>query len=269
MKTRAAVAFQAKKPLEIVELDLDGPKAGEVLVEIKATGICHTDAYTLDGFDSEGIFPSILGHEGAGIVREVGAGVTSVQAGRPCDPALHAGMPAVQKLPEPEDQSLHRDPRDPGQGRDARRHLAVQLSGQADLPLHGLLDLFQLHRAAGNRGGEDPRGRAVRQELLHRLRRDDGRRRGGQYRQGDAGRQRGGVRARRHRSQRHPGRQDGRRGQDHRRRRQRFQGRLGPPFRHDPFRQPDQGRRRHRPASGRTDRRRRRLTPSTAPAIPP
>src|SRR5271156_5787836 len=81
MKTRAAVAFQAKKPLEIVELDLDGPKAGEVLVEIKATGICHTDAYTLDGLDSEGIFPSILGHEGAGIVREVGAGVTSVKPG--------------------------------------------------------------------------------------------------------------------------------------------------------------------------------------------
>jgi S-(hydroxymethyl)glutathione dehydrogenase / alcohol dehydrogenase len=81
MKTRAAVAFEAKKPLEIVELDLDGPKAGEVLVEIKATGICHTDAYTLDGFDSEGIFPSILGHEGAGIVREVGQGVTSVKPG--------------------------------------------------------------------------------------------------------------------------------------------------------------------------------------------
>ncbi|NNC47307.1 MAG: S-(hydroxymethyl)glutathione dehydrogenase/class III alcohol dehydrogenase [Sphingomonas sp.] len=78
MKTRAAVAFEAKKPLEIVEVDLDGPKEGEVLVEIMATGICHTDAYTLDGFDSEGIFPSILGHEGAGIVREVGAGVTSV-----------------------------------------------------------------------------------------------------------------------------------------------------------------------------------------------
>ena len=81
MKTRAAVAFEAKKPLEIVELDLEGPKAGEVLVEIMATGICHTDAYTLDGLDSEGIFPSVLGHEGAGIVREVGAGVTSVQPG--------------------------------------------------------------------------------------------------------------------------------------------------------------------------------------------
>src|SRR6187397_1932793 len=81
MKTRAAVAFEAKKPLEIVELDLEGPKAGEVLVEIMATGICHTDAYTLDGFDSEGLFPSILGHEGAGVVREVGAGVTSVKPG--------------------------------------------------------------------------------------------------------------------------------------------------------------------------------------------
>ena len=81
MKTRAAVAFEAKRPLEVVELDLEGPKAGEVLVEIMATGICHTDAYTLDGLDSEGIFPSVLGHEGAGIVREVGAGVTSVVPG--------------------------------------------------------------------------------------------------------------------------------------------------------------------------------------------
>jgi S-(hydroxymethyl)glutathione dehydrogenase / alcohol dehydrogenase len=81
MKTRAAVAFEAKKPLEIVELDLEGPKAGEVLIEIKATGICHTDAYTLDGLDSEGLFPSVLGHEGAGIVREIGAGVTSVRVG--------------------------------------------------------------------------------------------------------------------------------------------------------------------------------------------
>ena len=70
MKTRAAVAFEAQKPLEIVEVDLAGPKEGEVLVEIKATGLCHTDAYTMSGQDSEGIFPSILGHEGAGIVME-------------------------------------------------------------------------------------------------------------------------------------------------------------------------------------------------------
>ena len=78
MKTRAAVAFAAKQPLEIVELDLEGPKTGEVLVEIMATGVCHTDAYTLDGFDSEGIFSCVLGVEGAGIVGEVGPGVTSV-----------------------------------------------------------------------------------------------------------------------------------------------------------------------------------------------
>jgi S-(hydroxymethyl)glutathione dehydrogenase/alcohol dehydrogenase len=81
VRTRAAVAFAPKQPLEIVEVELEGPRAGEVLVEIKATGICHTDAYTLDGFDSEGIFPSILGHEGAGVVLEVGAGVTSVAPG--------------------------------------------------------------------------------------------------------------------------------------------------------------------------------------------
>ena len=81
MKTRAAVAIAPNKPLEIHEVDLDGPRTGEVLVEIMATGVCHTDAYTLEGKDSEGIFPSILGHEGAGIVREVGAGVTSVRQG--------------------------------------------------------------------------------------------------------------------------------------------------------------------------------------------
>jgi len=79
MKTRAAVAFEAGKPLEIIEVDLEGPQAGEVLVEIKATGICHTDAFTLSGDDPEGAFPAILGHEGAGIVVEVGAGVKSVK----------------------------------------------------------------------------------------------------------------------------------------------------------------------------------------------
>ena len=68
MKTRAAIAFGAGKPLVIEEVDLEGPKAGEVLVEIKATGICHTDAFTLSGDDPEGAFPAILGHEGAGVV---------------------------------------------------------------------------------------------------------------------------------------------------------------------------------------------------------
>jgi len=81
MKTRAAVARKAGEPMSLEIVDLDGPRDGEVLVEIKATGICHTDAYTLSGLDSEGLFPSILGHEGAGIVREIGAGVTSVKPG--------------------------------------------------------------------------------------------------------------------------------------------------------------------------------------------
>ena len=81
MKTRAAVAFEAQKPLQIVELDLEGPREGEALVEIKATGICHTDAYTLSGQDSEGIFPSVLGHEGAGVVVDIGPGVTSLKKG--------------------------------------------------------------------------------------------------------------------------------------------------------------------------------------------
>ena len=81
MKTRAAVALEKAKPLQIAEVDLDGPKAGEVLVEVKATGICHTDEFTLSGADPEGLFPAILGHEGAGIVVDVGAGVTSVKKG--------------------------------------------------------------------------------------------------------------------------------------------------------------------------------------------
>ncbi len=81
MQTRAAVAFKAGAPLSIETVDLDGPRAGEVLVEIKATGICHTDAYTLSGADPEGLFPTILGHEGAGIVLEVGPGVTSLKPG--------------------------------------------------------------------------------------------------------------------------------------------------------------------------------------------
>jgi S-(hydroxymethyl)glutathione dehydrogenase/alcohol dehydrogenase len=81
MKTKAAVAVAARKPLEIMTLDLDGPKAGEVLVEIKATGVCHTDEFTRSGADPEGLFPAVLGHEGAGIVVDVGPGVTSVKKG--------------------------------------------------------------------------------------------------------------------------------------------------------------------------------------------
>jgi S-(hydroxymethyl)glutathione dehydrogenase / alcohol dehydrogenase len=81
VKIKAAVAHEARKPLTIETVDLDGPRQGEVLIEIKATGVCHTDAYTLSGVDPEGIFPAILGHEGAGVVVDVGAGVTSLKKG--------------------------------------------------------------------------------------------------------------------------------------------------------------------------------------------
>lgn len=109
MKTRAALAVKAGSPLEIETVDLEGPKAGEVLIEIMATGVCHTDAFTLSGDDPEGAFPAILGHEGAGIVREVGPGVTSVQPGdhviplytpecRECEYCLHPKTNLCQKI---------------------------------------------------------------------------------------------------------------------------------------------------------------------------
>ena len=81
MKSRAAVAFGAKQPLQVLEIDVAPPRTGEVLVRISHTGVCHTDAYTLSGDDPEGLFPAVLGHEGAGIVVEVGEGVTSVAPG--------------------------------------------------------------------------------------------------------------------------------------------------------------------------------------------
>ena len=120
MKTRAAVAFEAGKPLEICEVDLEGPKAGEVLVEIKATGICHTDEFTLSGADPEGIFPAILGHEGAGVVMEVGPGVTSLKPGdhviplytpecRECDYCLNPKTNLCQAIRSTQGQGLMPD----------------------------------------------------------------------------------------------------------------------------------------------------------------
>ena len=96
MKSRAAVAFEAGKPLQIVEIDVEPPRKGEVLVKITHTGICHTDAFTLSGEDPEGLFPVVLGHEGAGIVVEVGEGVTSVQPG---DHVIPVGIPECGECP--------------------------------------------------------------------------------------------------------------------------------------------------------------------------
>lgn len=120
MKTRAAVAFAAGKPLEIIEVDLEGPRAGEVLVEIRATGVCHTDAFTLSGDDPEGQFPAILGHEGAGVVVDVGAGVTSLKKGdhviplytpecRQCDYCLHPRTNLCQAIRTTQGQGVMPD----------------------------------------------------------------------------------------------------------------------------------------------------------------
>ncbi len=120
MKSRAAVAFEAGKPLEIVEVDVEGPRAGEVLVEIKATGVCHTDAFTLSGDDPEGAFPAILGHEGAGVVVETGPGVKSLQPGdtviplytpecRECDFCLNPKTNLCQSIRSTQGQGLMPD----------------------------------------------------------------------------------------------------------------------------------------------------------------
>ena len=120
MKSRAAVAFTSGEPLEILNVDLEGPKVGEVLIEIKATGICHTDAFTLSGDDPEGEFPVILGHEGAGIVREVGPGVTSVKVDdvviplytpecRQCDFCLNPKTNLCQSIRETQGRGLMPD----------------------------------------------------------------------------------------------------------------------------------------------------------------
>ena len=120
MKTKAAVAFKAGQPLEIADVDLQGPKEGEVLIEIKATGVCHTDAFTLSGDDPEGAFPAILGHEGAGVVVDVGPGVKSLSVGdhviplytpecRECDFCLHPKTNLCQKIRTTQGQGLMPD----------------------------------------------------------------------------------------------------------------------------------------------------------------
>ncbi|MCX7042302.1 MAG: S-(hydroxymethyl)glutathione dehydrogenase/class III alcohol dehydrogenase [Gammaproteobacteria bacterium] len=120
MKVRAAVAYQSGAPLVIEHVDLEGPKAGEVLVEMKATGVCHTDAYTLSGADPEGLFPTILGHEGAGVVIEVGAGVKSLKPGdhviplytpecRECEYCLNPKTNLCQAIRSTQGQGLRPD----------------------------------------------------------------------------------------------------------------------------------------------------------------
>ena len=126
MKSRAAVAFGPGKPLEIVEIDVAEPKAKEVLVKILYTSVCHTDAFTLSGEDPEGVFPAVLGHEGAGVVVAVGDEVTSVKPGDHVIP-----------LSVRQNKSVFSRPRNPRQGLDAGWNDPFLLQRRADLSLYG------------------------------------------------------------------------------------------------------------------------------------
>ena len=239
MKSRAAIALAPKQPLVIDEIEVGGPRSGEVLIEIKATGVCHTDAYTLSGADPEGLFPAVLGHEGAGVVVDVGPGVKSLAKGdhviplyvpecRECSYCTSGKTNLCQAIRETQGKGLMPD----GSSRFAR-------SGTPLLHYMGTSTFSQLHGRPRDRGRQDPRRRAVRQGLLHRLRRDDGNRRRDQHRPGPARRQRGRVRPRRHRPERDPGRAHGRRRADRRRRRESEEARAGGEVRHDRLREPD------------------------------
>ena len=184
MEVRAALATGAGKPLSIETVNLDGPRDGEVLIEVKATGVCHTDAFTLSGEDPEGLFPAILGHEGAGIVAEVGDGVTSVAPGDHVIPLYVPECRQCDYCTERQDQPLPVDPRDPGRGRDAGRLQPLLPRRRQDLPLHGHVHLRELHGRLRILCGEGSRGRTLRQDLLHRLWRHHRRRRGHQHGEG-------------------------------------------------------------------------------------
>ena len=111
MKMRAAVLERFGEPLEVQEVELEEPKAGEVLVRLVACGVCHTDLYTASGADPSGYAPTVLGHEGAGVVERVGEGVVVARAGRPRRDAVLAAVPRVRPLPEHAHEPLPRDPR--------------------------------------------------------------------------------------------------------------------------------------------------------------
>ena len=148
MKVRAAVARKAGEKLGLETVDLDGPREGEVLVEIKATGICHTDEFTLSGADPEGLFPAILGHEGAGVVVDVGRNVTSLKKG---DHVIPLYTPECRQC----EYCLSRKTNlcvairaTQGKGRDAGRDQSVLQRRRTGIPLHGHIDIRQLHRPA-------------------------------------------------------------------------------------------------------------------------
>ena len=188
MKMRAAVLEEFGEPLVVQELELTDPKEGEALVRLVACGVCHTDLYTASGVDPSGYAPTVLGHEGAGVVEAVGPGVdvarpsatTSSPCSRPqCGECVHCRRRAHQPLPG--------DPRAAEQGLPARRDHPPAARRRGDPPLHGHLDLRRVHGDAGDRAREgQPRG-AARPRLPVRLRALDRARRGDQHRQGPRG----------------------------------------------------------------------------------
>ena len=221
MDVRAAVAYAAGKPLEVTDVELDGPRAGEVLVEIKATGICHTDEFTLLGRRSGRAVPGDPRPRGRRHRRRRRPRRHLGEEGRPRHSALHAGMPPVQVLPVAQDQSVHRDPRHPGQGRDAGRHHALLASAGKTIHHYMGCSTFSnftvLPEIAVAKIREDAPfdkvcyigcgvttgvGAVINTAKVEP---------GANVRR---------VRPRRHRPQRHPGRAAGRRRQDHRRRHQ-------------------------------------------------
>ncbi len=220
MDVRAAVATAPGKPLEVTTVTARGP------ARRRGTGrdqgdrnLPHRRIHPL-GRRSGGPVSGDPRPRRCGRRRRCRAGRDFGQKRRPRHSALHAGMPDLPVMSVAQDQSVHRHPRDAGPRRHAGRHLALLARWQETPSLYGLLDLRQFHRAAGDRGGENPRRRPIRQGLLHRLRRNHRHRRGDQHRESRARREMHRVRPWRHRAQRHPGAAAGRRRHDHRRRSQ-------------------------------------------------
>ena len=187
VKIRAAVLEEFGAPLEVQEVELAEPKAGEVLVRLVACGVCHTDLYTASGADPSGYAPTVLGHEGAGVVERVGDGVDSLAPG---DHVVTLFAPQCRECVHcrsPRHQPLHRDPGGAEQGPPPGRHRPPLARRRADPPLHGHLDLRRVHRDARDRAREGEPGGAARGRRALRLRALDRPRRRDEDRRGRAG----------------------------------------------------------------------------------
>ena len=221
------------QPLVVQEVDLAEPKAGEALVRLAACGVCHTDLYTASGADPTGYAPCVLGHEGAGVVEAVGAGVTLVAPG---DHVITLFAPECGKCVhclQPAHEPLRRDPRPAEPRLPARRHDAPLPRRRAAAPLHGHLDVRRVHGDAGDRAREGRPGGAARGLRAVRLRPLDRDRRGAEHGPGRAGLDRGRLRLRARRPRRRDRRAARRRRADRRVRPLGGAARAGAPPRRD------------------------------------